>query len=702
MFPKNLSSCDETSARNQLNINSINVESKFFKSLPPDVRHELLVDIKETRKQSSWGRLHELPAQSDDFSLFQMSRLLKRRKVQVSLEEAEKEMGGKCLSMGELENLLNEDGVLQLDDTKKTHHIASNENVRYLLVRDIKKAMENAKEKVEVKDEVSPNKRPKLEMEPVQEIDEYGDEFDDDLERAIRMSLQENVPESTPDDYDSNYAKMTVEQKQQLSNAAMTLARGYMMEYGGMSSEDINDIIALHDKNDEFNETIQDLFKYNDSMIVGSSATQESLAKLEKFIPSKSEHDETISSDGESDFVEVHLDDFDELPCIPKISVPGKPPPNADISKEFRLEDLKLKEKILEVVIKPEDIKDEADDLFADVFNDIVKEESKISNKNDSSNSIIEEVIPDPITHVNISRESENNIEQINENIQTEIELMRNKLNMNTLSKEILTKSTETFIPEYSKEESKTEVNLMDDSDCDSDATVILNESNIEDALKLANSTVIERGEIEEPASLGICTVIEEEIKEPAPFENIANLTVAEQIKHDLDKQLEELKKQTLRIDSGIVKCSASAEVIQILDSSHEIIEIIEDQRVSDLEKTPKKKIAKGDEIVPKVPSPFFVKRTPPSSKKKNSDNVGSGQTNSKVSKSLFPAESLADTIESAAKVLKDNKTEAELVEIASQLAQEERDLIADRNKQERMGTNITQKMSVECMNLLK
>lgn len=98
------SSFDEKHRYNQ-NLQSIDVRSSYFLTLPPDIRHEILSDIKETRKQSSscWGRLHELASEGNSFSNFQMKRLLKRRLVQVELEEAEKEMGGKGLTMAELE-----------------------------------------------------------------------------------------------------------------------------------------------------------------------------------------------------------------------------------------------------------------------------------------------------------------------------------------------------------------------------------------------------------------------------------------------------------------------------------------------------------------------------------------------------------------------------------------------------------------------
>lgn len=44
-----------------LDLHSLDVSSEEFCSLPPDVRHDILSELKETRKQNSWGRLHEMP-----------------------------------------------------------------------------------------------------------------------------------------------------------------------------------------------------------------------------------------------------------------------------------------------------------------------------------------------------------------------------------------------------------------------------------------------------------------------------------------------------------------------------------------------------------------------------------------------------------------------------------------------------------------
>lgn len=43
------------------NIHNVDVSSAEFKALPADMRYEILTDLKETRKQNSWGRLHEMP-----------------------------------------------------------------------------------------------------------------------------------------------------------------------------------------------------------------------------------------------------------------------------------------------------------------------------------------------------------------------------------------------------------------------------------------------------------------------------------------------------------------------------------------------------------------------------------------------------------------------------------------------------------------
>lgn len=240
------SSFDEKNSRQYYNVNlqSIDVTSKHFQNLPADVRHEILTDIKETRKESSWGRLHELPADSDDFSEFQMRRLLKRRKVQQSLEDAEKEMGGKSLSLREIEALLKEEGVVSGEAAAADNignRLAYNENTRYLHVRDLKKA---------IRDEAEVNDRASVALKEEEDGSTAAVKpHDEDLQRAIQMSLEECCvdAEASAGTSKDDRAKLRTEQKRLLGKAAKSLAKAYMVEYGGLNSEDVDELVQMPD-----------------------------------------------------------------------------------------------------------------------------------------------------------------------------------------------------------------------------------------------------------------------------------------------------------------------------------------------------------------------------------------------------------------------------------------------------------------------
>lgn len=226
------------------NLRSIDVSSSYFQSLPADIRHEILSDLKEMRKESSWGRLHELPVESRSFSSFQMNRLLKRRRVQVELEGAEKEMGGKGLSLAELENLLSEKGVV--DPEIATNRIASNEHVRFLHVRDVKKAMDREDKRQSLKPSLS-----KIAKSELIDIEPMTDE-DIALQKAIQLSLgcmDAQMENENGDDGEANTSnesiKMTTQQRKAFGTAATSLARNYMIEYGGMNDDDVMDLVKL-------------------------------------------------------------------------------------------------------------------------------------------------------------------------------------------------------------------------------------------------------------------------------------------------------------------------------------------------------------------------------------------------------------------------------------------------------------------------
>lgn len=221
------------------------MNSAYFKSLPADIRHDILMDMKELRKQSAWGKLKDLPAESQDFSTYQMSGLLKRRQVQTSLESAEKEMGGKVWSVSELEALLTEDGVIE--DSKHAQRIANDENTRILYVRDIAKAISDAKMAEELaKNEPKPSTSKQIDNE-----DDLGDEYDLELQRAIQMSLGQDVDDTEQvisEPQPNEPIKLNAEQRKKFGSTVHGLVRGFMMEYADFNDDELQVIFFAYFK----------------------------------------------------------------------------------------------------------------------------------------------------------------------------------------------------------------------------------------------------------------------------------------------------------------------------------------------------------------------------------------------------------------------------------------------------------------------
>lgn len=73
-------------------LNKIDTESEEFKNLPPEIQHELLLEIKESMKRTSWTRIDKMPKKADDFSNFQMKKILKQSSLTTKLDSVRNEM----------------------------------------------------------------------------------------------------------------------------------------------------------------------------------------------------------------------------------------------------------------------------------------------------------------------------------------------------------------------------------------------------------------------------------------------------------------------------------------------------------------------------------------------------------------------------------------------------------------------------------
>lgn len=63
---------ESNTSGSSIDVHSIDIQSESFKNLGVKEKYDVLIELKETRKQNSWGRLNELPKNSDTFSDFQV------------------------------------------------------------------------------------------------------------------------------------------------------------------------------------------------------------------------------------------------------------------------------------------------------------------------------------------------------------------------------------------------------------------------------------------------------------------------------------------------------------------------------------------------------------------------------------------------------------------------------------------------------
>ncbi|EDW85247.1 uncharacterized protein Dwil_GK18419 [Drosophila willistoni] len=694
------SSFDESTARRTYDssLQAIDVKSQHFRNLPADVRHEILTDIKETRKQSSWGRLHELPARSDDFSSFQMKRLLKRRAVQESLEKAEEEMGGHTLTYAELCNFFNEEGIVTPTAIEQsTRQISSDEHTRFLLVRDLKKkALESAEIKTEIKcetikeetpvadidDEKPSTSRHVAEAEEKKPIDLLGTEYDEDYAKAIALSLEETsvVYNEKDYEYDSDQdLRLNREQSKQLRHAAKGPARAYMIEYGGMNDEEVGNIMETTQFNNtqslerQFESAQNDM--PNDSIDEDTQlamALEESRkAALKELNKNSASHvEEIVDSDTDSDLEEVQVDNKLEI-CV-------------DINK----------------TLKP------ADDIFSDVF-----------DKSDNDDDFIE--VPNDPKAESSKETAKPKLTDVSESLQD-------------TSKATLTDNEESL--KESKEAEITDTEIIEVKD-----------SQDQDFLDKTEEKA-------QTSSSNINSIIANLKKQTEEVKNIKfDTSLDEKPKNALSSILDELKKQTHDVknikleqiklsDSNIIELSSDDETKPSkVDEVIELGDDIQSKRISP-NKTPSKNKSITDYFetsyvvkrtpdksplndvtppgTPKVAKPFYRKRTPKSGQKRSAeetsdDGLTPNKKSSKAAKSLFEQgeqepELIAkpldpeDLIKDAADALKSQKTSEELQTMATSLAQERKQLELERNRQDRMGMSISQRMSIDCQELLR
>ncbi|XP_067842805.1 DNA excision repair protein ERCC-5 [Heptranchias perlo] len=114
------------------NPHSVDIESEDFANLPPEIRHEILTDLKEFTKRRR-SLLESMPQESTDFSQYQLSGLLKRNRLNQHIEGIQKEMNKQYCGQIEME-CSNEGGFIKDVETRR---LVSEDTSHYILIKGI-------------------------------------------------------------------------------------------------------------------------------------------------------------------------------------------------------------------------------------------------------------------------------------------------------------------------------------------------------------------------------------------------------------------------------------------------------------------------------------------------------------------------------------------------------------------------------------
>nr|XP_030127543.3 DNA repair protein complementing XP-G cells isoform X1 [Taeniopygia guttata]XP_030127617.3 DNA repair protein complementing XP-G cells isoform X1 [Taeniopygia guttata]XP_030127684.3 DNA repair protein complementing XP-G cells isoform X1 [Taeniopygia guttata] len=111
---------------------SVDIESEDFHKLPPEIKHEILTDIKELTKRRR-TLFEAMPEDSNDFSQYQLRGLLKKSNLNRCIENVQKEMSQQ--HSGEIQTQYeNEGGFVKEVESRR---VVSEETSHYILIKGI-------------------------------------------------------------------------------------------------------------------------------------------------------------------------------------------------------------------------------------------------------------------------------------------------------------------------------------------------------------------------------------------------------------------------------------------------------------------------------------------------------------------------------------------------------------------------------------
>ncbi|NXT91585.1 ERCC5 protein, partial [Anhinga rufa] len=111
---------------------SVDIESEDFNKLPPEIKHEILTDMKEFTKRKR-TLFEAMPEESNDFSQYQLRGLLKKSNLNRCIENVQKELNQQ--HSGEIQTQYeNEGGFVKEVESRR---VVSEDTSHYILIKGI-------------------------------------------------------------------------------------------------------------------------------------------------------------------------------------------------------------------------------------------------------------------------------------------------------------------------------------------------------------------------------------------------------------------------------------------------------------------------------------------------------------------------------------------------------------------------------------
>lgn len=114
------------------NPHAIDIESEDFSSLPLEIKHEILTDMKEFTKRRR-TLFEAMPEESNDFSQYQLKGLLKKNYLNQHIENVQKEMNQQ--QSGQIQRQYEEEGGFLKE--VESRRVVSEDTSHYILIRGI-------------------------------------------------------------------------------------------------------------------------------------------------------------------------------------------------------------------------------------------------------------------------------------------------------------------------------------------------------------------------------------------------------------------------------------------------------------------------------------------------------------------------------------------------------------------------------------